>query len=947
MNIGDKVSSRLYADLGVGTILSFSDLFGEEYVEVLFSDNKRVSTKLSDLSSVETPLTRLCSGAIDTPQEFMVRNLSLRLEQNLTDKKLIGSSNYKIQPLPHQLLTVNFVMNRFQPRCLIADEVGLGKTIEAILVYQEYKLRGMANRVLIVAPSGLVLQWHEELLTKFNEQFIIYNKEYVRTLKQSYGEETNVWTKHDKIIVSIDSIKPMRISSKLEKAELKKREWHNKHIADAVKEAGFDVVIFDEAHRLSKKGDGLESARYKLGKELSEAVPVLLLLTATPHQGDEGLFHNLMKLVDPVMFADGSSLTPSLIKEVAVRNQKRAVVDFEGNRIFKHRITNLVEIQRTVADNQDELLLYELVTEYTSKHYDRAMKDKNKIFALLVMLYQRIVSSSSFAVLSTMERRLAHLQNSEIAITSDEALQVDEDEVDIEEILSQGTIDPELLSEEIAFLTQCIEYAKKVTTVYGDAKLQKLIEIVDELKVREDNPELKFIIFTEFRGTQEAIIEFLHRFGYTASYINGGLSREEKAEQVQLFREKNQILVSTDAGGEGINLQFCYCLINYDLPWNPSRLEQRIGRVDRIGQKHNALIFNFQLTNTVEDDVRVILETKLDVIKEQFGDDKYKDVLALLQEEFSFDRIYVDAIKEKDKESKALDAVATQIFNRAKEVIEEDELLIPFNEFDTEAKELVNYEVNSIIENLVCTYLQVCGIELSRYSENRELLYFTEPFEGSKKILRYQTFNASLSSENDKYELINIEHPIVKMISHKYQTNERRGAVSAFTLDINKFGGITGYWFAYKLNISNNRGKQKTALITIFMEDENFANNRVGTYLSTLATDSISVIQNYSSDDNLELISTKAFSEAQKKANDIFLSTKLDWFDEFDNYESRLEDYYKLKCNAYKSIKLDNIRESKLFNLEKNRIKEKSEFDLKRNIIPKLELIQLAFVEFV
>ena len=946
MNIGDKVSSKLYANLGIGTILSFSELFGEKYVEVLFSSNQRINTSISDVNHTETPLTRLTGGLIDSPEEFMVRNLSLRLEQNVTGKKLIGSANYKIQPLPHQLLTVNYVMNRFQPRCLIADEVGLGKTIEAILVYQEYKLRGMANRILIVVPSGLVLQWHEELLTKFNEHFIIYNKEYVRTLKQSYGEETNVWSKHDKIIVSIDSIKPMKIGQNLEPFERKKREWHNNHISDAIKDAGFDVVIIDEAHRLSKKGDGLESARYKLGKNLSEAVPILLLLTATPHQGDEGLFLNLMRLVDPVMFTNRSSLTPSKIQEVSVRNQKRAVVDFDGKRIFKHRITSLIEISRTVSENPEELLLYELVTEYTSKHYDIARKDKNNIFALLVMLYQRIVSSSSFAVLSTMERRLQHLKNIEHVINADESINIDEDEYDIEELISQDSIDPELLTDEIVFLEQCIEYAEQITIVFGDEKFKKLIEIIDELKIREENPELKFIIFTEFRGTQDAIIKFLHRFGYTASYIHGGLSREEKAEQVVSFRETNQILVSTDAGGEGINLQFCYCLINFDLPWNPSRLEQRIGRVDRIGQKHNALIFNFHLTNTVEDNVRIILENKLDIIKEQFGDDKFSDVLTLLQEEFSFDSIYVDAIKLKDKESKKLEEVASQIFNRAKAVLEDDELLIPFNDFETDAKDLVNYEINNIIENLVSNYLLSRSIEINRYKENKNLLYFTDPFDGADKVLRHQTFNAELSSENEKYSLINIEHQIVQNITKEYQSHERKGVVSAFKLSLNKFNNISGYWFVYRLNINNNKGRTKTVIISIFMEDKEFTNNRIANYLNTLFTDNISIIQNYTSTDDIETISSAAFQEAQKKASNIFLATKLEWLEEFDKFESRSEEYYKFKRNAYSSINLENVRTSKLTSLEIIRKREKTEFELKRNIVPKLELAQISYVEF-
>ena len=297
MKIGDKIKSRLYENKGIGTIIGFSELFGEHYTEILFKDGNTISIKTDDLVIEEDPIALLQNARLDDPSIFFARQMLLRLQANISENAVITSTNYRIQPLPHQLLTVNFVMNRFQPRSLIADEVGLGKTIEAILVYQEFKLRGIAKKILIVVPSGLVLQWHEELVDKFNEKFVIYTKDYIRALKQSYGEEINVWKLHDRIIASIDSIKPLKIDESLDKEELNRREWHNKYIFEAITDAGFDIVIIDEAHKLSKHGDGHESARFKLGEKLSETIPILLLLTATPHQGDEHLFLNLLRLI--------------------------------------------------------------------------------------------------------------------------------------------------------------------------------------------------------------------------------------------------------------------------------------------------------------------------------------------------------------------------------------------------------------------------------------------------------------------------------------------------------------------------------------------------------------------------------------------------------------------------------------------------------------------------
>jgi len=264
------------------------------------------------------------------------------------------------------------------------------------------------------------------------------------------------------------------------------------------------------------------------------------------------------------------------------------------------------------------------------------------------------------------------------------------------------------------------------------------------------------------------------------------------------------MMVSTDAGGEGINLQFCYCMINYDLPWNPSRLEQRIGRIDRIGQTHDVLIFNFHLTDTVEDRVRRILEEKLERIKEQFGEDKYTDVLTLLHEEFSFDHIYIDAISIKEAENKELNRIGQQIYERAKSLLEKDELLIPFTRFSENARNLLNTRVNGIIRNLVLSYLKEKKIEVNWYKEEPDLCYFINPFislNHGPHTYRNVTFDNSSSYKTEKIEFINIEHPLVTAISKDIEKSSIIGVVSAFRLNINKFSNISGFWFTYRLLI--------------------------------------------------------------------------------------------------------------------------------------------------
>jgi hypothetical protein len=568
-----------------------------------------------------------------------------------------------------------------------------------------------------------------------------------------------------------------------------------------------------------------------------------------------------------------------------------------------------------------------------------------------MILYQRIASSSSFALLQTMRRRKAFLEHDEQQLDELEAVISDSDEIQNDDILFQQIADnKEDMAVEHLFIDSCIKLTEKITGTFADAKFRKLIEVIDEIKNREGQIDLKFIIFTEFRATQDAIIKFLQKFGYGCSYINGSLSREERIEQVELFRNEHQVMVSTDAGGEGINLQFCHCMINFDLPWNPSRLEQRIGRIDRIGQQHNALIFNFHLTDTVEDRVRKILETKLERIKDQFGDDKYTDVLNLLQDDFSFDRIYIDAIQVKDVESRKLNKIADQIYNRAKEIMETDELLLPFSDFDGNAEEYLNSEVNKIIENLVMNYLKMNQVEVNRYKGDDELCYFNNPFPATgagPATFRNVTFENRVSYKTEKIEFINIEHPLVKNVTRQLDNSAAMGAVSAFRLQLNKFSGVSGIWFIYRLEIRNNVDREKTAVITVFMEDVDFCNNRISNYLESHLVDDAQVIQNFDCAIDIQAISQAALSEAQEKAGDIFTATKLTWIEEINEYAARTEDYYSFKKNGIQNIRVENIRESKLKTLEKEKKQSHAELLLKRNITPKLELYQMAFVEFV
>lgn len=954
MNVGDEVKSRLYQDKGIAIVIGFEELFGEKHVELLFGDGSRITTKYDDIIQKKDTLTLLSEKQFENPLIFIVNNLLLKIEENLSEDKVVTSANFKIKPLPHQLLVTNFVINKLNPRCLIADEVGLGKTIEAALVYEELKLRGFINRTLIIVPSGLITQWHEELSNKFNEQFVIYSKEYVRALKQSYGEETNVWTHHHNIIASIDSVKPLKIHEKLSKEEKKRREWHNRHIYEDIGNADFDIVIIDEAHKLSKKEKGDETARYKIGKYLSERIPIMLLLTATPHQGDAGLFLNLLRLIDPILFINEKSLIPEIINEVAVRNKKRAAVDFDGNRIFKDRITSIIEIKKKEDKNSDEIDLYNKVTEYTQTYYNIAKEEGNKAYILLVILYQRIVSSSSFAVLTSLKRRLNFLENYNDKVAeiqnhynNDEFDEFEYSEEADSKILEIEPLNEKYLEVEKRFIKECIELAERVTRNFSDVKFEYLLETVNEICRREGKADLKFIIFTEFKATQEAIIKYLDKLGYSCALLHGGLSREERINQIEDFRENSQFLVSTDAGGEGINLQFCYCMINFDLPWNPARLEQRIGRIDRIGQEKDVRIFNFQLKGTVEDRVREILETKLELIKTQYGDDKYTDVLSLLEDEFSFDKIYVDAFNKLEALENEINIKAEEIYNRANEILMGEELMLPFSNFEENAEDLLNNRLQFLVKQLVFDYLKYRKIEINKYKEYEDMYFFHNPFPQLKNlpnIFRKVAFKPDVAIENQKAEIINIKHPIINLIKNEIR-RDSLGKVSALKVRINKFEGISGVWFVFKLNIGNNV-KNKTFNISVFMEDDEFCNWRISRYLDENVIENYEPLRNITGDYDLYKMYTKANEEADAKAEEIFISIKNEWMEGIEKYERKLYDYYQFKRNSISEIAIPNIRESRLTSISEEKEKQLLNLEKQKNIIPKIQLSQAAFLEF-
>lgn len=953
MNIGNLVTSSIYPDKKQGKIVDIQIVDGTKYYDIYFSHTREVLTLAEkDVNEVTGPIIRLKNRNYDHPLLFQLRILAEKLESLIYQDKIIAANNFNIIPLPHQVLTVNQVLEQFKHRCLIADEVGLGKTIEAALIFEEMKMRKMVDRILIVTPSNLTMQWKDELETKFNEEFLLIDGSSFKSLKQVHGEH-NVWDQYNQVITSIDYVKPRLVGDHLSDKMNMSREWHNAYVTQDCVDSPWDMVIFDEAHNLSKSSDGSETLRYKFAKPISERSPYLLLLSATPHQGDSRRFRHLLRLIDEYKFFAEESLSMDNVKSVTVKNHKRAVTDFEGNLIFKKRIVSIAKIPREKKDIETKL--YDEVTEYVSEYYKIAEREGNFPFMFLLILYQRMVSSSSKAIYKSMKKRFELLQHDIKSASSLKKMDIsDLRDADAQQVYDEilkfqmgGSarhgnyhIQPHM-KEEIRILKECVSLAKESSSGRKDFKLRMLLKIIDDVINREGDPKTKFIVFTEFIETQKYIGETLENLGYKVAYFNGRMSLDDKIDAKSRFKDDHQFLVSTDSGGEGINLQFCHVMINYDLPWNPMRIEQRIGRVDRIGQDKDVLIYNFMLEGTVEERVREVLEGKLDRIADEFGDDKRTDVLSLLQDEYNFDKIYMEAVRLGEINQKELERTGTEIYLKAKAILEKQDLMVPFSA-DDELEKIKNHMVENeekMVRRLVQTYADYEGAELKEYSRNKNVYYIDNPLKGIK--LRKMVFDPELAIDSEEYQYINLNHPLVNSVVKDIIEDD----ALAFDLEITGFNeNVRGFLFYYRLELTNNEGFNRRHIIPVFINQNGTYNHNVTLWFESNYEFNFRIDV---ADDmlvDIEILESEAKGVLELRIKDYMTETKLELYEKIEIEQQKSEKYFNDRQAATLKIPIDNIREKRLRDIEDQRLQEKMDLQKKKNLVPKTTLFAIAEV---
>ena len=728
---------------------------------------------------------------------------------------LLAMNTSKIDPLPFQIEAVyGYILKLPRIRFLIADDPGAGKTIMAGLIIKELKLRGVLNRVLIVVPGHLKDQWRRELKEKFQEPFTVIDRGLIDA---HYAE--NVWRRESQVITSMDFAK-------------------GEEILPALGSVDWDLVIVDEAHKMAayRYGDKLsKTERYKLGEVISKNSDHLLFLTATPHKGDPENFRLFLDLLVQGFFATQKLIDESLENKdnpLFIRRLKEDLKDFEGKPIFTNRYPKTIKFR--LSDR--EQVLYNELSKYVISQYNVALqRDKRRNVAFALLILQRRMASSTYALLSSLERRKERLEGllkepepvKEMPMATIDLEEVEdyEEERRWEQEKRWETVsiaeNREELKKEITTLKNLIEKAGDILREEEEVKLLELKNVMKHLGNE------KILIFTESRDTMEYLVGKIKSWGYSVNFIHGGMRLEDRVEAEKVFQHETQVMVATEAAGEGINLQFCHLMINYDIPWNPNRLEQRMGRVHRYGQQKDVYVFNLVAESTREGKVLTKLFDKLEEIRNAIGSDKVFDIIGetfygknlyqlildavakarsmdeIIKElDIKVDENYIKEIKEALGESLATRHID---YTRIKEMAEKakEYRLIPeyIEEFFKRAFQKADGKFRVRKDGFMA--IDSVPYEIRKIAEETE---FKNRYSSIPRQYQKATFDKEVGFKNPDAEFISFGHPLfealLEWVRRNYFAELRRGAV--FKDPSGSYNGVL--WF-FEGEVKDGKGE--------------------------------------------------------------------------------------------------------------------------------------------
>ena len=826
---GDKV---LHPELGEGVVVRREP---SGYITAFFRAHGERQVPVETLHTAADAFDNIVQAFASANSERLEHLwLALEAEELPLMDSAATLTSAKVDLLPHQVVLVHRVANARPKRFLVADEVGLGKTIEAALILRELASRGELTRAIMVVPAGLVENWRRELNDIFNLDFEVFGSEGDVTDRKS-----NAFAKHNRLIVSVDTLKrPARI-----KKLLAAPPW--------------DLVIFDEAHHLSvyRYGNKVKKTEnFKLAEALRDHCRDLVLLSATPHQGDHFRFWMLIRLLNPELFESDQDMVRNRhrLNAVVIRRTKADACAQDGSPLFVRRMVHT----QSFSLSEQESAFYAALLEYLRDGYDLAAKQGNKGRALgfVMTIFQKIAASSFAAIRSTLHRRLLMLTIQE-GIERDELLDVDgrnrvfdEARAMIHEMygisydpVGNAQADQILADAKYQLLkkrTEALAFAdaaeshsdSELEAGYGEdaaammvvvalpEERQRIRELLAQCPAGQESktamlthalkqiwqldPDEKVVIFATYLGTVEAIKKHLDESFPTAGVdiLKGGDHGAKTAAQKR-FRRKDgpRILVCTAAGREGINLQFAHILFNYDLPWNPMDLEQRIGRIHRYGQSSTAQVYNLVATDTIEGQIYLLLEEKLvDIAKAlgkvddqgQIAEDLRAQVLGQLSNTLSYDKLYQEAVSDPTlRRTREELEVAMTNANLARQVVFElFQELDRFNLGDYQKFDDAGQGMQRLV-NFISRAARLAGEEFRAEGSNGTWRFVKA---GEADLLFTTDRDAAVQEE--ALQLVGLEHPVVSRFMKQYAASAHSTRAIAGKIPGLAASGLLTFW---------------------------------------------------------------------------------------------------------------------------------------------------------
>lgn len=845
-------------------------------------DGKLVVVAESDLRPhvLDDPKSRMMEGRLGSARQFALRVTARRYElENLTND-LVSLGEARVDIKPHQVSVVHRVISEYPHRFLLCDEVGLGKTIEAAMILKELRAKGSATRTLVIAPPNLLRQWQFELKSKFNETFSIINSDTVRYLKSVQSYEGNPFDAFDSVIVS--------------SAWVAAEQWTKL----ATESPWDMVIVDEAHHaRVRGRGQSRKENRlYKTVRALASpdafSKRAALFLTATPMQLDSSELYSLVEVLDPALFpteerfdahrtavpglsrlvhdltmhgypipgvsmdevirrvsgwlqiseADASARIEGgddsiaelceelsaqhLLSQVLIRNRKKIVGGFMPRQAHRWQVDLTPE----------EVKALNAVEDYVREGYAKQARTKDVALGFVMVIFQKLMASSIRALRTSLDRRRARLevgvgsaakQRVTQATLTDLSERLDDDQLASEILDRLGTAN----SEEAAELKLLVEMLDALPT---DSKGDVFIAQLKDLQRHETNA--KVLLFTEFRETQEYLRQRLEPIGWDVFLFHGQLKPDAKDAAVEQFRASTNpsIMLSTEAGGEGRNFQFCHLLVNYDLPWNPMRVEQRIGRVDRIGQQHTVQVFNLWVKGTVEERVLDVLEHRINIFEDTIGGldpilgDAERDLAHILrlggeerdraltqfenklEHQLKAARAAEEKLRDFIMETKSYSsAIAAMLAGRESPISPADQEL-----FVTRLLADVN------------TYLG--GLDDGTYQ-----ITFNEPFLSDypqhTKDTRRRTvaFRPDVKPDSEHVEYLALGHPVVDQLIHRVTDSTYVGSAAAFEIEATaELPETSGWLVVYELGVPGLREIREVA--AYFVADDGTCDAELG-----------------------------------------------------------------------------------------------------------------------